>query len=55
MAETASIGTKKGRQPPSEVASHLPVSTILRYRLIMCLLHDSIRGAWVPNGILDTH
>ena len=33
------VGTKKDWQPPSEVASHLPVSTILRYRLPMCLFH----------------
>ena len=33
------VGTKKGWQPPWDVASHLPVSTILRYRLLMCLLH----------------
>ena len=35
------VGTQKGWQPPSEVASHLPVSMILRYRLFMCLLHGS--------------
>ena len=38
------VGTKKGCQPPLdlEVDSHLPVSTILRYRLLMCLLYGHI-------------
>ena len=34
-------GTKQGWHPPSEVTSHLPVSTILRYSLLICLLHAS--------------
>ena len=46
------VGTKSGWQPPSEVASHPLVSTILRYRLLMCLLHGYNHRVIILNRLL---